>query len=157
MARQFQLPAQLPPVSLLNPAADAGGRTSSYRSLKEAHKAYIIAYITQGNAATIALTPLQAQDNSGTGSKAIPAVPIWANEDDTTDGNTKQASAASYTTGAGTKNKRVIFEIDPILLDVANGFSYIALQTGASNAANITSAQLFILERYQQATPPSHY
>ena len=55
MSRQFSLVAQAKPVSLLAPATDAAGRTSGYLSLKNAHKAYVVAHITQGNAATIAL------------------------------------------------------------------------------------------------------
>jgi hypothetical protein len=42
-------------------------------------------------------------------------------------------------------------------MDVANGFRSIAIQTGASNAANITRAELFVLGSYQGASPPSTY
>ena len=38
---------------------------------------------------------------------------------------------------------------------MANGFHTIAIQTGASNAANITEAMVYELHRYQQAQPPS--
>ncbi len=157
MARQFSLPAQIPPVSMLKPGADAAGRTSTYRSLKYAHKAWIVCRVDQGNAATVAFTPLQAVDASGTSSKAIPATRIWANQDLATDGNTAQTAAASFTTSAAVKDKRVIFEIDPAALDVANGFSFIAIQTGASNAANITFAEMFIMAEYQGAAPPANY
>ncbi len=158
MARQFSLPAQLPPISLLPPATDAAGRTGSYRSLKNAHKAWIIARVNQGNAAQVTFTPLQAQDVSGTGAKAIPAVPIAANQDTSvSDALAAQTAAASFQTSAALKDKIVIFEIDPSNLDVNNGFDCIALQTSASNAANITSASLHILNRYQQASPPSSY
>ena len=36
MARQMQMAAQFPPISLLSPAADAAGRTSTYISLRNA-------------------------------------------------------------------------------------------------------------------------
>lgn len=155
--RQFSLVAQLPPISLLSPAADAGGRTSSYRSLKGVQKAYIIAHINQGNAATVALTPLQASDVSGTGSKVIAATPIWADQDTATlDALVAQVAAANFTTSAAVKDKIVIFEILPEqALDVANGFYTVALQTGASNAANITEAILVIAPAYEQATVPT--
>ena len=158
MGRQFSLPEIMPPVELLSPAADAAGRTSGYVKVgKDVVKAWIVCHITQGNAATIALTPLQAQDTSGTGSKAISATQIWTNLDEATlDLFTKQANAASYTTDAGVKHKIIIFEIEPQdMMDMANGFNTIAIQTGASNAANITEAMLIPLHGYMQAQPPT--
>ena len=157
MSRQFSLPEIIPPVQMLNPAADSAGRTSGYVNVSKLDKAYIVCHITQGNAATVQLTPLQAQDTSGTNSKAIAATQIWSNLDEsTTDQFTKQANAANYTTDAGVKNKVVIFEISPQdCMDLVNGFHTIAVQTGASNAANITEAMIYGLHRYQQAQPPS--
>lgn len=157
MARQFSLPEIIPPVELLAPAADAGGRTSRYVNMAKFDKAYIVCHIAQGNAATVQLTPLQAQDLSGTNSKAIAATQIWSDLDEvTSDLLTKQANAANYTTDAGVKDKVVIFEISPQdCMDLVNGFHTIAIQTGASNAANITEAMIYGLHRYQQAQPPS--
>ena len=159
MARSISLPYQFPPVSLLSPAADAAGRTSPYRNLKNAMKAWIVVRVNQGNAAQVTLTPLQAQDVSGTGSKAINAVPIMLNADTSvTDALVAQAAAASFQTSATTKDKIVIFEIVPeSALDIANGFRTIGISTSASNAANITEAQIFVLETYQGASAPSTY
>lgn len=159
MARQFSMPAQIPPVMLLAPAADAGGRTSSYRSLRNALKAYVVVHVNQGNAATVLLSVLQASAVAGTGSKAITATPIWSNLDTSVnDTLTSRTAAATYTTDAGVKDKIVVFEITPEqCMDVANGFDCIAVSTGASNAANITEAKLFILGSYQQASPPNSY
>lgn len=159
MARQFSFVAQFPPIELLAPAADAAGRTSSYRSLRNALKAYIEVHMTQGNAATVLLSPLQASAVAGTGSKAIAAVPIWSNLDTSVnDTLTVRTAAATYTTDAGVKNKIVVFEIQPeVALDVANGFDCIGISTGASNAANITSARLHILGAIQSASPPNSY
>jgi hypothetical protein len=160
MADQFSLVYQAPPVALLAPAADAAGRTSSYRSLKNAHKAYVVCHINQGNAATVALTLLQGQDVTGTGSKVLTSnVPIWFQSNTaTTDLNVSQTAAANFTTDAGTNDKIVIFEILPeTALDVANGFKTIAVQTGASNAANITEALLIVAERYQGQSQLSTY
>jgi hypothetical protein len=54
-----------------------------------------------------------------------------------------QTAAATFTTSATTKVKRIVFEIVPEqCMDVANGFDCIAVSTGASNAANITEAHL---------------
>jgi hypothetical protein len=159
MARQFSLPAQLPPVALLGAATDAAGRTSSYRSLKNALKAYIVAEVNQGNAATVQFSLLQAKDVSGTSSKAVTSVPIWlVNDTSVSDALIAQTAAASFTTDATLKDKFVVFEITPeACMDVANGFRSIAIQTGASNAANVTRAELLVLGSYQAATPPSTY
>lgn len=160
MSIPFRLVEQLPPVSLLKPAADAGGRTSAYVSMKDTHKAHIVCYVNQGNAATIQLTPLQAQDSSGTNSKAISATAIYTDLDTDSgpsDTFTAQTAAANFVTDAGTKTKIVVFEIDPAeCMDLVNGFNHIAVQTGASNAANITSALLVRGPlRYQQTAVPS--
>lgn len=157
MARQFSLPEILPPVSLLTPAADAGGRTSRYVKVGKADKAWIVCHVNQGNAAQVTLTPLQAQDTSGTGSKAITATQIWTDLDEATlDLFTKQASAANFQTDVATKDKIVVFEISPQdCMDMANGFNTIAVQTSASNAANITQAAIYPLARFQQAQPPT--
>lgn len=144
-------------VQLLAPAADAAGRTSAYVSLKGYRRAFLIASIAQGNAATIALTPKQASAVAGTGAKATPAVPIWADLDTaTSDALARTVDAASYTTDAGLKNKVVVFQIDAAQLDTNNGFDCVALVTGASNVANITSAIAVLVDpRYAQVTPPS--
>jgi hypothetical protein len=157
MARQFSMPYQIPPVGLLAPAADAAGRTSPYHTLKNALKAYVVCHVNQGNAATVGLTLLQAQDVSGTGSKALGATPIWLVADTSVaDALIAQAAAAGFTTSATTKDKLVVFEIEPeACMDIPNGFKTIAVQTGASNAANITEACLFVLEAYMGASAPS--
>lgn len=159
MARQFSMPYQIPPVSLLPAAADAAGRTGGYRSLRNCLKAYIVAEVNQGNAATVQLTPLQAKDSSGTGSKAINAVPIWLNDNTSTgDALAVQAAAANFTTDATTVDKLVVFEIEPeVALDVTNGFNHVTLQTGASNAANVTVAALYVLQSAQGASAPTTY
>lgn len=158
MARQFSLPYQLAPDTLLGAAADAAGRTGQYVSLRNALKAWIVCKVNQGNAATVLFSPLQATSSAGASSKAISnAVPIWANQDCAGgDGNTAQAAATTFTTSATTKDKRVIFEIEPeTALDVANGFSEITVSTGASNASNVTSAEIFVLGSYQGASAPT--
>ena len=157
MAHKFCLPEEAKIVGAMAPAADAAGRTSRYVSCKTAHKMYIVCYINQGNAATISLTPQQAKDVSGTSAKNITTSRIWVCTDTaTSDAFVRQTDAANYTTDAGLKEKTVVFEIDPAALDEANGFKDVAIVTGASNAANITSA-LFIATplRYPANVPPS--
>jgi hypothetical protein len=159
MARQFSLAAQIPPTLLLAPAADAAGRASPFRSLKNALKAYVVVHINQGNAATVLLSLLQASAVAGTGSKAVTAVPIWSNLNTATnDTYVSRTAAATYTTDAGVQDKLVIFEITPeSCMDIANGFDCIAVSTGASNAANITEATLMVLGAIQSASPPNTY
>ena len=112
-------------------------------SLKNAHKAYVIFILNQGNAATIACSVNQCTNVAKAGSKAIPAVPTWTNLDEAAaSAVTRQADAASVTTDAGLKTKRVIFEIDPSKLDTAGGFDCISVTTGASNVANITAVEV---------------
>jgi hypothetical protein len=152
MARQFRYLDSLKDVKLLPAAADAAGRTSSYVSLRNALKAWVVADVNQGNAAQVTFSPLQAQDSAGTGSKAIPVSAIFANQDTSTatgsDAFAAQTAAATFQTSAATKDKTVVFELDLSSFDVANAFEHIALQTSASNAGNITSAKLVILPRY---------
>ncbi len=155
---QFTLPNEAKLVEALAPATDAAGRNAAKVSLKNASKAYIIVHIAQGNAATIALTPQQAQDVAGTGAKALSAaVPIWSNLDTAaSDTLVRRADAVSYTTDAAVKNKIVVFEIDPAQFDIDNGFDCLFFSTGASNVANLTQAEYLLTDlRYQQATPPS--
>jgi hypothetical protein len=158
---RLQIPQAVPPISLLKPAADGAGRTSAnYASLRNAVKAWLVAYINQGNAATILLSPLQATALGGTGSKAISnACRIWTDLDaDTAGGFTRQTDATTYTTDAATKTKIIVFEIDPdAQLDVAGGFDHIGISTGASNAGNITSAMIIIQPKYAgEASQPEY-
>jgi len=142
---------------ILAPAADAAGRTGTGFSLKHYNKAFLCAFINQGNAATVLLTPQQCTAVAGTGAKAIPAVPIWAALDyATSDALVRAADAVNYTTDAGVKVKCVVFEIPKASLDVEGGFDCLRLNTGASNVANITSAFALLVDaKYAGATPPS--
>ena len=138
-------------------ATDAAGRTSTYVSLKDYAGAEVTAYITQANAATILLSLLQATAVAGTGSKAGPAVPVYANLDvATSDALVRATDAATYTTDAGTTNKIVKFIVSVAALDTNNGFDCIALSTGASNLANLTAIMIRgINPRNPQGTPPT--
>jgi hypothetical protein len=151
------LPENFKIVEALAPATDAAGRTGDYVSLKGVNRAWIVFHVTQGNAATIAITVEQATAVAGTGHTAITkVVPIWANEDlAASDALVRQTDAISFTTSAAVKHKMVIFEIDPALLDVANGFDCLTVITGASNAANITQAVYILDTMYKQTTPPT--
>lgn len=164
MARQYSMPYTFPLVKLLACAADAAGRTSStYASLRNCEKAWVVCEVNQGNAATVLLSILQGNTDAGGGSKAISnAVPIWLVNDTSlatgSDAMVAQSAGTTFTTDATTKDKLVIFEITPeIALDVANGFNHIGVSTGASNAANITSVGIIIWQSYQGASAPTTF
>ena len=156
MAVPRSLIQQMQIVQVLQPATDAAGRTGAYLSLKNSGKVAIIVHIQQGNAATIALNLLQAQDVSGTGSKALVASQLAVNLDESASTLlVAQAAASTYTTDVGVKNKIVVFEVDEAALDINNGFTTVTVQTGASNVANVTAAVfLGYAERYAGATMP---
>lgn len=158
MANTF-IPEGLFPVRCLEPATDAAGRTGDWIKVSNAQRAFVVFFVTQGNAATILVSVLQASAAAGTGSKAISAVaPIWLCDDcNTSDALVAQTAATTKTTSAGTTHKIIVFEVVPDLhLDLANSFQWITVSTGASNAANLTSALIFLTDlRYAQPTPPT--
>lgn len=156
MPSSFSLGEFMQQVTLLEPAADAAGRTSAKAvSLKNAHKAFLVFVINQGNAATILLTPQQASAVAKTGAKALANnVKIYANQDEGASSvMVRQVDGVAFTTSATLKIKRVIFEIDPSSLDGANGFDCLLAITGASNVANITSAEVYIAPTRYGAGP----
>jgi hypothetical protein len=161
MSKQFQFSYQCPPIGMLPPAADAAGRTGPYKSLgNSSGKVAVVCRVNQGNAAQVTFSVLQAKDKTGTGSKAIGTnanSPIFFNINTTlSDTLVAQAAAASFQTDVGLTDKIVVFEFDPAdCLDLANGFNHIAVQTSASNAANITDAHMEYLGRFQGQTPPA--
>jgi len=143
---KLHIPQDVSFQSLLAPAADAAGRTSSYFSLKGALKAWIVVFINQGAANTVLLSPLQALAVAGTSPIACRASRIWVKLTAATVDWTAETEAATDTTDAGTTAKIIIFEIDPnksLTPESATGvYDCVAVSTGASAAANITSAML---------------
>ena len=131
--------------TLLAPAADAAGRTGTYKTLKNAARASIVVRINQGAAATVLITPLQATTVAGAGSKVLTNnVPIWVKDSDAAGVWVRQADGKNYTTSAGLTMKLVRFDIDPASLDVTNSFDCVSVSTGASSASNITGAELVL-------------
>lgn len=155
---KFTLPESVKIVEALAPAADAAGRASVAISLKNYSKAFLLVTLTQGNASTVALAIQQATNVAKAGAKALSnATRIWANLD-TSVGDTlvRQADAVSFTSDAAVKNKQVVIEVDPTMLDVNGGFDSVFMTTGASNAANITSAVWLLTgPRFEGATLPT--
>ena len=155
---KYSFPQQAKLVEALAPATDAAGRTGRFITLKNTGKATVKVHVAQGNAATVALTVMQATDVSGSNAKPLGnAVPVWVNQDTgASDMLVRQADAVGFTTSGAVANKQVLIEVDPTYLDVNNGFDCIAIVTGASNAANVTQAEYILSEqRFQQAASPT--
>jgi len=150
------IPQDVVPFSLLAPAADAAGRTSTYKSLKGAVKAWIFVHIGQGAANTILLSPMQALAVAGTSPIACRACRIWYKSTAAATDFTKATEATTYTTSADVDAKVIVFEIDPnksLTPEHATGvYDCVAISTGASAAANITSALLLVQMRHQGAS-----
>lgn len=159
MAYQCALPQEFKIVDATAGAVTTnGGVTSDSVSLKHAHKAWIVIQLTQAVGHATAITIRQATDVAAGTNKALAnAVPIWANED-TAAGDTlaEQTAAVSYTVTNDVKKKLVVFEIDPALLDTANGYDVLYFTVGnSSQATNFVAGTFWLASRYKQATPPS--
>lgn len=150
---KITLPEQFKIVQAIAPAAGGSALTGDYVSLKNAHRAWIVVNITQGNAATVAIGVNQAAVVAGTGAAAVTdAFKIWANQDTAAgDSLVQQTDAATFTTSVTVKNKQVVILVDPAKLDNP----CIAVTAGASNAANIVQAEYFLETRYPGDNPPS--
>lgn len=151
----FNLPEQAVLVGTLAPAADAAGRTGTYISMKNLVRLFVVFHVNQGNAATVALSLSKATAVAGTGATAVTELCRIHTSLDQSAGHqfTRQADAASFTTDAATKSKIVIIEVEPGRL--GETYDCIAPVTGASNAANITSAMIYGVPRYSGSTVPN--
>ena len=145
-------------VQLSAPVTSNGGFTSDYVSLKNCNMAYVIVNATQAVGHATAFEVYQATAVAGTSAKAIAnAVPIWSNADTvTSDTLVAQTAAVSFTVAADVKKKQIVFQIDPSLLDVANGFDCIAIVVANSGqATNFVAIDALLDERYQGNQPPA--
>lgn len=151
------IPEKCKPLEAITPQA-GGAITGAYVSLRDAEDCYVVVQINQAAATPVDITIEQATDVEGTGSKALTnTVPIWTDEDCVaSDLLVRQTDAISYTTTAATKNKLVVFQLNPAFLDVTNGFSCITVKTAASDPTNITAAQYILSDlRFGGSTPPT--
>jgi hypothetical protein len=138
------------------PVTTNGGVTGDYVSLKNAVEAYLVLQFTQAAAHATSIQPTKATAVAGTGATNITvSQQIWSNLDTaTSDTLVARTAATSYALPSTTKKMQVIFRIDPQSL----GSDYDVLGftvSDSSQATNFVSGQYFILERYQQATPPA--
>ena len=122
---------------------------------------HLTAIISVKNAAGVtgsAITLAQSKTVAGANSKALGLDYMFASTDIANSvalTNTAVTSNTFTTQTVNSKDSLYIIEVDADSLDVANGFDCIAVSTGASNAANLTSAMLFLEPRYPGPTQPS--
>lgn len=142
-------------VSMTTPVTTNGGVTGDYISLKLAQGfVYMVCTFTQAVAHATGIDPVQASAVAGTGVKAITKTcRIWANSDlSLTSALTAQTAAITYNLANTAKNQKVIFEIDPAGLDVANGFDCLGVTVDdSSQATNFVNIELITKARYVPA------
>lgn len=145
------VPEEIAVVVLTPPVTTNGGVTTDYISLKNVHKATIVATFTQAVGHATGIDPVQATAVDGTGAKAITnTVPIWANTDiSSTSVLTRQTDAITYNLDAGATNQIVTMDIDPAGFDVANGFDVLGVTVDdSSQATNFVSIVALLTMRY---------
>ena len=159
MASNMSLPQQFKIVSAsLGPVTTNGGVTCDYVSLKNVHKAWIIATFTQAVAHATGIDPMQATAVAGTGVVALTNnTAIWANEAiATSDTLVGQTAAKTYNLANDIARKMVVFEIDPSALNIAGGFDVLGCTVDDSSQATNFVDIIYVLQtRYPQATPPA--
>lgn len=145
------IPEEISVAVLTPPVTTNGGVTTDYISLKNVHKATIVAVFTQAVGHATGIDPVQATAVAGTGVKAITnTVPIWANTDiSLTSALTRHTDAITYNLAATAKNQIVTMDIDPAGFDVAGGFDVLGVTVDdSSQATNFVSIIALLTMRY---------
>ena len=141
------------------PVTTNGGVTCDYVSLKNVHKAWIVASFTQAVGHATGIDPQQATAVAGTGVKVLTnACPIWLNADTgASDTLVAQTAAKTLNVANDVKKKQVIFEIVPEQhFDMANNFDVLGCTVDDSSQATNFVSVLYVLQtRFPQATPPT--
>lgn len=142
MAQNITVAQSLLIANGIYPRNDAAVRSSDYITLARSHKGFLLCQVAIGAAVSMTLSILQATNTAGAGAKALGNnARIWL-INDTTVANpvpVRQADGTSFATDTTVSSKMVIFEVDPAMLDLVNGFTSIAVQTNGSTAASFIS------------------
>lgn len=156
MARQFSLPQNLKIVPLLAPTTTNGAVVSRRVNLANAHKCWLVAELKEAVGFAEVVTLKQATAvTAGTVANGPATSQNWKNEDAAaSDALTKNANANSVTVSNDVKSKQVIFEVLPEDLDVGKQYVFLDFND-STQATNFVSVTAYLLERYQQASPPS--
>lgn len=137
------------------PVTTNGGVTADYISLKNVHRALIVATFTQAVSNATVIKPQQASAVAGTGAKDLDnVVPIWAIDDiSASDVFAKQTDAVQQELAAGTTDQKVIFMVDPAGLDSENGFDCLGVNVAnSSQATNFVSIEYILEMRYSNTS-----
>jgi len=132
-----------------------GGVTCDYVSLKNCHKAWIVASFTQAVGHATVVQPQKATAVAPTGAVSITTAQEWWENEDTATSDTlvRQTAATSATVTNDIKKKQVIFEIDPASLGATYDVMGCTI-SDSSQATNFVSVVYFLEMRYAQAAPP---
>lgn len=131
-----------------------GGVTADYISMKNVHRAWIIAIFDQAVGHATGIDPVQASAVAGTGAKALTvACPIWANEDvGAASTLTKKTAAVTYNVTNDIKEKIVVIQVDAAGFDHANDFDVLGCTVDDSSQATNFVTILYALDmRYDQS------
>ena len=142
-------------VQAIPPATNGSALNGDFIKLRDAVMCFVIVNILQANAAQATISIEKATDDAVGNIPITTAVPIWSNLDAAaSDTLVRRTNAVNYQLDAGIKNKLVIIQIDPA--ELGAGYDWLRVVVGASNVANIVSAEYHLVgTRYKQATPPS--
>ncbi len=116
MTSAFTLPENLKMVQMVAPAVGAGAVvTSTYISLKNAHKCWIVIHYADGNGNAVSYQPMKATAVAPSDATAITnVVKIWSNmATGTNDRLVERTAATVYAQTNAVTNKMIVFEIDP--------------------------------------------
>ncbi len=156
MSRPFSLPISVHPVVLVNNLTTNGGVTSLACTLKATLKAWLYIYLQNAVGFAQVITPFQATNVAAGTTVALPAMPIWANEDcAATDTLVSKTAAAAFTTANVAKKKLIVFEIDPAILVTGTDTSIGVVLTDSSQATNFVTIVAHLWQANAVATPPS--
>lgn len=142
-------------VTAVPPVTTNGGVTGDYISLKNVHRAFIVATFTQAVSHATVIKPQQASAVDGTGAKDLDSVvPIWAIEDiSASDVFTKQTDAVQQALAAGATDQKVVFMVDPAALDGENDFDCLGVNVANSvQATNLVSIDYILEMRYSNTS-----
>ena len=141
-------------VTATPPVTTNGGVTCDYISMKNVHRAWIVATFTQAVGHATGIDPVQSTVVAGSDAKAFTkTLPIWSNADAVTNSTlTRQTSAVTFNLAATAKHHKVIFQIDAEKLDVANSFDCIGVTIDdSSQATNLVNVEYLLEMRFPDA------
>lgn len=156
MAYPFALPENFIVYQAMEPTIGAGADLNGRAvSLKNVHKAYLIAHINPVAGAGVAIHP-ETDSTVAFGSGAVLTSPvhIWSNEDtDSGDAWTRETDAVNFTTAANDEPKMVIFEIDPAKLP--EGEDCVRLVVDSLANTDYAAIEYILIPRYGGTSQPS--